>query len=435
MDRYSNYKDSGVKWLGQVPSHWEIKRLGSYFSERREKVSDKDFEALSVTKNGIFRQLENVAKSNDGDNRKKVCKNDFVINSRSDRKGSSGVSCLDGSVSLINIVMQPRKGIIPDFCNYLLKSNAFVEEFYRNGRGIVADLWTTRFDEMKSIKLAVPPINEQVAMVSYLDMATAKIDKAISQQREMLNLLSERKQIIIKSSVTGGINTDVNKKNSEVPWIGDIPTHWSVLKIRNLLEQGKDGIKIGPFGSSLTGKVESDLPYKVYGQWNITSNDFMAGKNYVSKETYASLQSYDVVSGDILVSMMGTVGKCAIVPKDIRPGIMDSHVIKIRLNQSIICNDFFVLAYDKDNNIGTYDAIQVLKKGSIMDGLNSSIVKDIKIAIPPTIEEQKAIVDYVKMRTKPINNAISCLQSTISLLQERKQIIINEVVTGKIKIQ
>ena len=109
MQRYDSYKDSGIQWLGEIPSHWEVKRIASYFTERKVKVSDKDYEPLSVTKNGIFPQLDNVAKTNDGDNRKLVLMDDFVINSRSDRKGSSGVSKYDGSVSLINIVLKPRK--------------------------------------------------------------------------------------------------------------------------------------------------------------------------------------------------------------------------------------------------------------------------------------------------------------------------------------
>lgn len=108
MERYQEYKDSGEQWLGEIPSHWEMKRLGSYFNERKSKVSDKDYAPLSVTKNGILPQLENVAKSNDSDNRKQVCAGDFVINSRSDRKGSSGVSLLEGSVSLINCFSQGK---------------------------------------------------------------------------------------------------------------------------------------------------------------------------------------------------------------------------------------------------------------------------------------------------------------------------------------
>ena len=117
---YPAYKDSGVEWLGDVPEHWEIKRLGQFFEERREKVSDKNYAALSVTMKGIVPQLENAAKSDDGDNRKLVLKNDFVINSRSDRKGSSGVSPYDGSVSLISILDATNK------CNSFLTGKKLV---------------------------------------------------------------------------------------------------------------------------------------------------------------------------------------------------------------------------------------------------------------------------------------------------------------------
>ena len=178
MQAYAEYKDSGVDWLGEIPAGWELVSIGSSFNERREKVSDKDFEPLSVTKNGILPQLANAAKTNDGDNRKLVKGGDFVINSRSDRKGSSGVAKQDGSVSLINIVMEP-KGIDPVFCNRLLKSNAFVEEFYRMGHGIVADLWTTRYSEMKTVQLALPPLHEQTAIADFLDDKTAKIEALV----------------------------------------------------------------------------------------------------------------------------------------------------------------------------------------------------------------------------------------------------------------
>ena len=216
MKRYENYKDTGLQWLCKVPSHWEVKRLASYFNERKEKVSDKEFEPLSVTKLGIFPQWENVAKTNDGDNRKLVRKGDFVINSRSDRRGSSGVSDRDGSVSLINIVLRPKKSLYPPFCNYLLKCYQFIEEFYRNGHGIVADLWTTRYDEMKMIKLAVPSMEEQKLITSYLDKATADIDRAIAQQQRMIDLLNERKQIIIQNAVTKGLTPKAKLKNSNV---------------------------------------------------------------------------------------------------------------------------------------------------------------------------------------------------------------------------
>ena len=204
LDKNVEFVDSGVEWIGKIPKHWKLERLGSNFIERREKVSDKDFEPLSVTKNGVVPQLDSAAKSNDGDNRKLVRKGDFVINSRSDRKGSSGLSKLDGSVSLINIVLKPID-INSDFSHILLKSNGFIEEFYRNGHGIVADLWTTRFWDMKSIMLAIPPKDEQIKIVEHIENQTTKIDIAIELQQNYISKLKEYKASLIDSVVTGKV--------------------------------------------------------------------------------------------------------------------------------------------------------------------------------------------------------------------------------------
>ena len=233
LKKYDSYKDSGVEWLGEIPNNWELTRLGTRFEERRIKVSDKDFPPLSVTKNGTIPQLDSAAKSNDGDNRKLVKKGDFVINSRSDRKGSSGIAYQDGSVSLIYIVLEP-KDIHPIYCNYLLKSYNFIEEFYRMGHGIVADLWTTRYDEMKAIMVGIPSFIEQTAIAKFLDDKTAKIEQAIAQKQKQIELLKERKQILIHNVVTKGINSNVRLKDSGVKWIGDILEGWEVKRLRYL---------------------------------------------------------------------------------------------------------------------------------------------------------------------------------------------------------
>ena len=156
-------------WYGELPEQWETHKISELFIERREKVSDIDFSPLSVSKGGVVPQISTVAKSNNDDNRKLVMRGDFVINSRSDRRGSSGVSEHDGSVSLINIVLTPRKETNGKYWHYLLKSHGFIEEYYQNGRGIVADLWTTRYAEMKTIYLPLPPLGEQDQIVRYLD--------------------------------------------------------------------------------------------------------------------------------------------------------------------------------------------------------------------------------------------------------------------------
>lgn len=170
MGEYKAMLKAPADWIGQIPEHWECKKIGSLFTERKTKVSDTDYSPLSVTKIGIVPQLANAAKSDSGDNRKFVCSGDFVINSRSDRKGSCGVSELDGSVSLINIVLTPRTNWNNKYVHYLMRSQPFSEEYYHYGRGIVADLWTTRYSEMKNILLPIPPRDEQDQIVGFFGL-------------------------------------------------------------------------------------------------------------------------------------------------------------------------------------------------------------------------------------------------------------------------
>ena len=199
-------KDSGISWIGMIPEHWETKKIGSLFIERREKVSDKEYPALSVSKQGITPQLETAVKTDNGDNRKKVCKNDFVVNSRSDRKGSCGVSPYTGSVSLINIVLAPRENIEVQYYHHLFRSNDYIEEYYRIGRGIVADLWTTRYSEMRNIFVPLPPFDEQHAIVAYIEDKCQKIDTLVSELQAEIDNMKEYKQRLIADCVTGQVN-------------------------------------------------------------------------------------------------------------------------------------------------------------------------------------------------------------------------------------
>jgi type I restriction enzyme S subunit len=192
------------EWFGALPERWESRKVNELFVERREKVSDTDFAPLSVSKGGTIPQIANVAKSNAGDNRKLVRRGDFAINSRSDRRGSSGVSELDGSVSLINIVLTSRGETNGRYWHYLLRSHNFIEEFYRNGRGIVADLWTTRYTEMKSIYLPLPPRDEQDQIVRYLDWKVSRVNALINANRRQIALLQEQKRAVVNAAVTKG---------------------------------------------------------------------------------------------------------------------------------------------------------------------------------------------------------------------------------------
>ena len=427
MEKYSEYKDCGVQWLGKIPSHWEVKRLASYFTERKVKVSDKEFAPLSVTKNGIYPQLENVAKTNDGDNRKLVLSGDFVINSRSDRKGSSGVAKQDGSVSLINIVLKPRKNIYPDFCNYLLKCYSFIEEYYRNGRGIVADLWTTRYDEMKTIKIPVPLLNEQKTIVRYLNKVTSNIDKAIAQQQKMIDLLNERKQIIINNAVTKGLNPDVPMKYSGVDWIGEIPEHWTTIRlgycawIRARL--GWKGLKSDEY-------VDNGYPF--LSAFNIVNNKLDWNKlNYINKFRYEESPEIKLRIGDILLVKDGAgIGKCARVDSlPLGEATANGSLAFITANERVYYK--FLHYYIISNSFNKYKDLLITGMG--VPHLTQGEIKNMMLPIPP-LNEQYIIVQRLDQNINVIDNILEHYLQQITFLQERKKIIINDVVTGKVKV-
>lgn len=199
------FKATNISWLPEIPEHWEMSKVSSHFRQRNMKVSDKEYPALSVSKMGVTPQLDNVALSNaEGNSRKLVKVGDYAVNSRSDRKGSCGVSQYEGSVSLITIVLEPFD-IDRGYVHYLFRSNPWIEEFYRNGRGIVADLWTTNYQMMKGMYLPVPPLSEQRAIVSYITERTSKIDMLIEKLTKEIECVKEYKQRLISDVVTGQV--------------------------------------------------------------------------------------------------------------------------------------------------------------------------------------------------------------------------------------
>ena len=196
-------KDSGIPWVGKTPEYWKVGRIGGLYELRNQKVSDKDFMPLSVTMKGILPQLETAAKTNDGDNRKLVRVGDFAINSRSDRRGSCGISDYDGSVSLINTILKPRNRMNAKYYNWLFHTPMFADEFYKWGHGIVDDLWTTNWSEMKRISIPLPPLDEQQEIADYLDNKCAEIEQIIADKKTQIETLDGYKKSLIYEYVTG----------------------------------------------------------------------------------------------------------------------------------------------------------------------------------------------------------------------------------------
>jgi type I restriction enzyme S subunit len=419
-NRYSSYKDSGVEWLGEIPSSWSLTRLGTRFEERKTKVSDKDFPPLSVTKNGTIPQLDSAAKSNDGDNRKLVKTGDFVINSRSDRKGSSGIAYQDGSVSLIYIVIEP-KGINPIYCNYLLKSYNFVEEFYRMGHGIVADLWTTRYDEMKAIMVGIPTIEEQTAIAEFLDRKTALIDQAIDIKQKQIELLKERRQILIQKAVTGGLDPNVKMKDSGVEWIGQIPESWGISKLGYLTSKIGDGLHGTP---NYTDGTEF---------YFINGNNLSTGYIEISEQTKTVsereyiLHKKDLNENTLLLSINGTIGNVAFY-KDEKVMLGKSAAY---LNFYSISNVEYIKWFLESSIFKNYYELEL--SGSTINNFSLYSIGKTPIVLPSK-NEQIEIVEYLKINTTKIVTAISLKEQEIEKLKEYKATLINSAVTGKFKV-
>lgn len=421
MQRYTECNASQAEWLGYLPSHWECKKIGSLFTERKAKVSDKDYAPLSVTKMGILPQLEHAAKTNDGDNRKLVCAGDFVINSRSDRKGSCGVSDLDGSVSLINLILTPRGRWNHRYVHYLLRSHPFSEEYYRNGRGIVADLWTTRYSEMKSILLPVPPREEQDQIVRFLDWKVSSINKLTAIRKKQIAEFEALRRRIILSAVTHGLNKEVPFKRCEEEWISEMPIHWSLLPIKRLF-------KIFSGATPQSGNSE---------YWNgdvvwITPADFKTKDRYIyqgaknlTDSGFYACSATMIPPNSIIFSKRAPVGTVAI------------NKVDLCTNQGCLS----CIPFDDVSSEFFYYAMSVCTEeferraaGTTFKEISLAAFGAFLMPVPP-INEQLEIVNYLDKLCMRIDLAVRNLRSQIEAFDEIKSRVIADTVTGKIDVQ
>lgn len=215
-------------------------------------------------------------------------------------------------------------------------------------------------------------------------------------------------------------------KATTITGLEHIPEHWEIKQVRYLLLDGQEGIKIGPFGSALKLEDMVEVGYKVYGQENVIKKNFSLGKRWISANKFKAMQVYRVHSGDILITMMGTSGKCEIVPNDHQTGIIDSHLIRLGLQNNKMLPEFFKVLID-----GTLEVeyqVKIQGKGSIMHGLNSSIIKSLELPIPPLVE-QKDILNFLDHETAQIDTLIDKQQTLIQLLKEKRQAVISHAVT------
>lgn len=417
-------KDSGTPWIGYIPEHWNISKIGQLYDNRYERVSDKDFEPLSVTMQGILPQLDTAAKTDDGDNRKLVRKGDFAINSRSDRRGSCGISPRDGSVSLINLILAPRTSMNANYYNWLFHTPLFADEFYSWGHGIVADLWTTRWQEMKNIDIPVPPLSEQEAIAAYLDKKCGEIDELIEVKQQMISVLESYRQSIITEAVTLGLNPDVPVKQSSIRGIENIPANWGEA---NLLKVIYLRARLGWRGLKAEEYVDEGYPF--LSAFNIVNNQLVWNNlNFINQQRYDESPEIKLSLHDILIVKDGAgIGKCARV-KDMPFGesTVNSSLGVITVSDKLYYSYlfyFFLSTPFQDN-------VYFLKNGMGVPHLTQENLKSVRIPLPPVVE-QKAIANYLDAKCAEIDELIKVKQEKIETLKQYRQSLIFEAVTGK----
>jgi len=394
------------------PVGWQLYRLGQLFRERKMKGSDKDYPPLSVTMGGIVPQLETAAKTDDGDNRKIVHVGDYVINSRSDRKGSGGISKHEGSVSLISIVLEPRN-IDARFAHHLLRSPAFQEEFYRWGHGIVADLWTTRFTDMKNIRLRVPDLATQRLIADFLDRETARIDLLIEKKQTLVRLLGEKYEASAAQLSTGEVSAE-EKIDSGIDWLGVIPRSWRVEKLswHFYAAKGKDAQK---YTKEYCGANEGEFP--VYsGQ---TANEGVMGL----------IDTFDYDFGKTGVLFATTVGAKAMDLRHLQGKFSLSQNCMIIIPRTPIPLKFFLyqmrVLFRKERQL-------------IPDHMQASFrVEDLykyRIALP-LLEQASEIGTRIEKSEAALKAVVQPVNASIDRLKEYRSALITAAVTGQIDVQ
>ena len=417
-------KDSGIEWIGEIPETWKIGRIGQLYSERREKVSDVDYPPLSVTMKGILPQLSTAAKTDAHDDRKLVCKGDFAINSRSDRRGSCGISPYDGSVSLINTILTPRTEMDPGFYNWLFHSTMFSDEFYKWGHGIVDDLWTTNWQDMKKISVPVPSIDEQRRISGFLDYECARIDAVIEQTRASIEEYKKLKQAVITRAVTKGIRPNRPMKDSGVEWIGEIPEEWTVRPL-------KDFIDILPGYAFSSDDFDPEHGVRLLRGINVAPDSIRwEDVVYWNQEATAQIKQFELQLGDLVVGLDRTWisdgTRVAFVTENDLPCLLLQRVCRIRPRDGIDIR----FVYHALTGKSFEDALSTDVTGVSVPHISTKQIQQFRIAVPP-VEEQIKICDYLDAAGGKIHQLIKEKAKLLSELKRYKKSIIFEYVTGK----
>jgi len=442
LPRYPEYKPSGVEWLDDVPEHWEVKRLKRACHVFPSNVDKKSHDGEIPVKlcnytdvyynDNITADMEFMAAtaSNEQITKFTLRAGDTIITKDSETADDIAICAyvpadLPGVVCGYHLSMiRPMTDINGAFVKRLFDST-YVKSCVEVRANGLTRVGLGQY-EIDNLELPFPPIDEQTQLATFLERETGKIDTLIAEQQRLVELLAEKRQAVISHAVTKGLNPNAPMKDSGIEWLGEVPEHWGIKRLKHVSKN----IKAGPFGSAITKDMYTSHGYRVYGQEQVIPEDFSIGDYYISHEKFCELNQYEVLPDDLLISCVGTFGKIAIVPSDIEPGIINPRLIRLRCNKQVSAN---YLAKLLRSNI-VFEQFSLLSRGGTMDVINIGTLSSILMAIPPLVEQQ-LIVGFINTATAKFDSLTAEANRAIELLQERRSALITAAITGKIDVR
>lgn len=436
MKEYSSYKDSGIAWIGPIPSHWEIKGLRSYLTMISEK-GHGDKQLLSVTREQgvIVRNTDSKEENHnfipdDLNGYKLVKKGQFAINKMKSWQGSYGVSEYEGIVSPAYFVCDLTFPYKP-FFSMAIRSKAYIPFFTQYSKGIRVDQWDLSPLALKSIPFIEPPVDEQEAIVRFITEKSEKIDRYIAEQERLLAALDELRQAEIARAVTRSLNPDAPLRDSGIDWIGQIPAHWEIAPMRSCFSFSK-GLTI-----TKANLVEKGIAVLSYGQIHNKINTGVhisedmirfVPDSYLESNPECLLQKGDFIFADTSEDIEGS-GNCAF--NDFDGNIFAGYHTVIARPLNLPYPKYTAYLFQsKSWKEQVHQNVNAVKVYSI----NRTILRKTSILMPP-LDEQQAIVEYLDAKTAKIDSMKADIQRQIGLLKEYKQRIIADAVTGKIDVR
>jgi type I restriction enzyme S subunit len=327
-------------------------------------------------------------------------------------------------------VLRPDSDTLVRFLFYLVQS-----AYFRHGllaRVKQSAQGGVYLGDLGGVVGAFAPATEQRAIADFLDRETAKIDALIAKKERLIELLQEKRTALISQAVTKGLDPKVPMKDSGIEWLGRIPAHWRVMRLKFAVVQKPDAIKTGPFGSQLLLSEMAGGDVKVYTQANVVDHDLDEGSSFISSDKYEELRAFTVYPGDILVTTRGTIGRCAIVPDGAKLGILHPCLMRVQPNPKKVLREF--LAYLIEDSWLLRTQLLFRSNATTIDVIYSNTMRDVKIPVPP-VDEQHQIVGYLQSWTSRINTTIARVMEGIDTLREYRPAIISAAVTGKIDVR